>query len=290
MADVVLLYEIFSDQAILSGGSWQLPLSNLQTADIAQVARSTNAANSSTIINFNLGSIQPIGGVAFGPANLSPGATWRLRLYSNAAMTVLTYDSGLLTVTGEVINWADPNQWLDWENPGFWNGVADYLSFNELPQFNYHIIPVASAGLATQQYGKIEIFDTGNANGYAEIGRLAVARAFRPTHNYDGNELTIIPLVDVEESLGGKRDYWERGLRRSFRMTWPRLPQSELFDQVLRLMIRSSISKHVFVVPDPDDTSYGKRRSFLATMSKIPAIQQLVLDEGTTGVDLEEVL
>ena len=145
MADVVLLYEIFSDQAILSGGSWQLPLSNLQTADIAQVARSTNAANSSTIINFNLGSIQPIGGVAFGPANLSPGATWRLRLYSNAAMTVLTYDSGLLTVTGEVINWADPNQWLDWENPGFWNGVADYLSFNELPQFNYHIIPVASA-------------------------------------------------------------------------------------------------------------------------------------------------
>ncbi len=289
MSSFVCLYENFADRGIfVSGfGSWTLPLTNLQTADINQVARSSDALNASTKFKINLGSVAPVDGVAFGPCNLSPGATWRWRGYSDAAYTSLIYDSGIQTTSGAIIDWTDPANWLEWEDAGFWLGISDFAQFSELPQFFYHIAPEAQS----LQYWQLEIFDTTNPDGFVEIGRLVIARAFRPTNNYsEGNATGLIALTDVEESLGGLRSYFERGLRRTFQATFPRLPESELFDDVFRLMLRAGISKQVFIVPDPADDEFGGRRSFLATLKQPPIIQQLLLADGSTALEFEEVL
>ena len=48
MEKVVIGYKNRIDEAVLSGGSWQAPLTNIQTLRLAQKARSTNAVTSST--------------------------------------------------------------------------------------------------------------------------------------------------------------------------------------------------------------------------------------------------
>lgn len=287
MAKLVVLYDIFSDAGILTGGSWLpvLPLTNMQDPDISRVARSTNAANASTLFTIDLGRPQSVDGIAFGPVNMSPGSTWRWRGYSDSGFTALVYDSGIQNVLGEVIDWTDTGDWLEWEDSDFWYGSATQLE--ELAQYLFHVAP--SSKLA--QYWKLEMFDASNADGYVEIGRLMIARAFRPTINYsEDNQITPEPLTDVEESLGGQRDYWERGVRRKASYAFPFLTEDEVLGDVFRLALRAGISRHVFVVPDPDDVTTGNRRSFLATMAKAPALRQLLVARGSVALDFEEVL
>ena len=57
MGNLTLSYKNFADTGTLSGGSWQttLPVSNLQTRKLSQVARSLNATASSTQFRVDLG-------------------------------------------------------------------------------------------------------------------------------------------------------------------------------------------------------------------------------------------
>jgi hypothetical protein len=276
----------------MSGGTWTLPVANMQDPDIAVVARSANATNAATTFRVDLGSEKQVDGMAFGPCNLSPGATWRAVACSDSGYTTVVYDTGVLSINGEIIDWADTASWLEWEDSGFWLGISDYSSLTELPQFNYHIVPVADIADATARYWEFTFDDELNADGYLDIGRLVMAAAFRPAHNYnEDNSLSFEQLVDIEESLGGKRQYFERGIRRVFRAGFTHLTKDELFGDTLRMALRSARSRQVFVVPDPDDVDHGARRSFLATLKEVPAIQQLLVSgRGSTSFDFVEVL
>jgi hypothetical protein len=290
MARLVLLYNNFADAGSLSGGSWlsAFPLINMLHPDIQRVARSSGALTTATIFTLNIGKPCSIDGVVIGPVNLSPGATWRARFYSDAALTVLVYDTGLVANTGSVVNWADANDWLEWEDPGFWLGLCGASAdIDHLPFYGYHV----AASSFQAQYVKFEISDVANADGYIQIGRLMVSQAYRPTINYaEDSEMTTVPLVDVVESLGGRRSYWERGIRRTARYNFPMLTEEEVLDDVLSVALRASTSRQVFVVPDRDDLTTGTRRSFLATLTRAPAIRQLLVELGTTAFELEEVL
>ena len=288
MASAVFFYEIFSDFALLSGGDWRgsAPLINLQDQDVGKVARSTDAANASTIIEIDLGRAQLVGGIAAGPTNISRGAQWRISAYDDPDYTDLLHTSGLETVGGAVVDSLD----LEWEDPGFWEGNPDYTDEDDLPTYIYHVCDDE----VLAQWWRVEIFDADNADGYLDIGRLLLSRVYRPSHNYDygDNALSIEPLFDVSESLGGREDYWERGMRRTWRCAFSALPlpEDELFSNALRQMLRSRASGQMFVVPDPDDTLHGKRRSFLCRFSQLPSIQQVQYGLGSVAFDLKEVL
>jgi len=289
MGSLIILYDNFSDHGLLTGGSWlaALPLTNLQDDDIQRVARSNGATSAATKFIVDLGLPQTVDGIVLGPTNVTPGSTWRVRAYSDNTLTTLVYDSTLQTVDGDVINWANPPEWLEWEDPNFWYGIVGDI--DELPQYLTHIIPEATAPIA--QYWLIEFFDEGNIDGAVDVGRLMIASAFRPSLNYtDNNGFGLRPLTDVQESLGGLRSYWDRGVRRSFRAQFQYLAEAEVFGAAFRMMLRSGVSRQVFVVPNPDDTNYGTRRSFLATFKTVPEIQQLLAARGALAVDLEEVL
>lgn len=291
MGKLVLLYDNFADDAVFSGGAYlpALPRSMAQDADIARVARTIDPLPASTRLNIDLGISRPVGGIALGPTNASPGAQYRIRSYGAPgwAEADILYDSGIKTIAGVVVDSLD----LEWEDPGFWYGV-DINAIDDLPTWLIEIVPVPGAALTNAQWFSIEIIDPSNADGYIEFGRVFVARAYRPGHNYSygDNAFSVDPRTEMVESHGGLRTYDERGQRRLLRVAFQYLSDTELFQDVFRIMNRQGVSRQMFVVPDPDDETTLQRRSFLATFKQAPAIAQVVFERGTTAFDFEEVL
>lgn len=89
MSNCMFCAPIRSDAGTLSGGSWEatLPLTNLQTAWLAEVARSTDAALASTALVCDQGSSKRIRAVSLHGHNLSLAAKYRVRAYDTLAVT-----------------------------------------------------------------------------------------------------------------------------------------------------------------------------------------------------------
>lgn len=288
MADPIFLHRPYSDAGILSGGSWQMPLTNAQDPDVGVVARSTNAANSSTKFTADLGAAFSIGGIMLGPINASPASTYRIRAYSDAALTVLVNDGGVKTVPGSTIDWSSTGAWLEWEDPGFWLGVPESASSDDAALYLFD----AFTSDLVAQYWLVELFDSANADGYVQFGRLMIARALRlgVPYSEDGNQIEFDPVTDVQETLGARRDYWKRGsTRRRWRCSFPDLAEDDLFGDLFDTVERSGIDQQVFVVPDPSDLNRARKRCFLATFDKPATLTQRVQQRGATAFDLIEV-
>jgi hypothetical protein len=289
-----IVYQDYARNAVLGGGNFvsTLPRANLQTDDPRTVARTLSADADDTFITADLGAIRQIGGIVLGPTNASPGSSYRIRSYADAGMTVAKYDSGVKELSGAVVDWSDTNEWLEWEDPDFWLGLIP-SDVEELPLYIVETIPAAQVGEGNAQWWKIELFDPGNAQGHIDIGRLVLGRVFRPVNNYEpgSNEFSFQWLTDVTESIGGLRTYWERGMRRSGRFSWPVVDESEAFDDWFRLGLRSGLSRQVFIIPEESDTGeLLRKRAFLATLTKSPPLVQINLDLASTSIDAEEVI
>lgn len=289
MARAIILYENFFDTATLSGGSYEpsLPITNLQDDDIGIVARTTDATNASTVILIDFGRERRIDALCLGVPNISPGAQYRIRSFAESGRTTTLYDSGTKSLPGVVIDSLD----LEWEDPGFWYGINTEELLVEFSTWIIEVIPDAEASNANRRWWTIEIFDEDNTDGHLDLSRLLAGRAFKPAINYtEDNSIGLEPITDVAETLGGNRSYWERGLRRTLRLTFANNTWDEAFNDIFRMMTKARTSRQVFVIPDHEDTEFLQQRSFLATFKQVPAIQQLLVDRSSTLVDLEEVL
>lgn len=290
MGSAVFLYRDYAVTGLLSGGSWRasLPLANAQSPDLGVVARSTDATAASTQFRIDLGAIKRVGGVVVGPANLSPGASYRVRAYDDAAFSEVSFDTGVTLVPGDVIDWSTPAEWLEWENPDFWLGVIDVDDRENLPLFLGVVFPDE---LFTQHL-LVEFFDVGNAAGYVEFGRVLCCRAWRPSLNFapDNNSLGIQTNTDMQQSIDGNRAYWEHPQRRTWQCAFPMIPENEALDNVFPMGNSSGVSRQIFIIPDPDDVIRFRKRNFLATFKTAPAIAQLNVALGSTVLEFEEVL
>jgi hypothetical protein len=291
---VVIGYQDYAAMATFGGAAsfvTGLPLTNVQDPDPRTVARTASADPADTQFTVNLGAARPVGLIAIGPLNMSPGSTGRIRGYSDAGMSSEVYDTGVLTVEGTLIDWADTDEWLAWEDVDFWLGVSE-SEVAELPLYLIHVVPAASAAQATAQFWKVTLEDTANFDGYIDIGGVHFMRVHRPAWNYgEGNSFELTWLTDVAESLGGLRTWWNRGMRRRLRLTWSALPQDEVFDDWFRIALKSRTDKPVFLVPEEgDDVTNMRKRAFLATLTATPAIQQIVHALAAVSIDAEEVI
>jgi hypothetical protein len=287
-----VVYENYADGAVFSGGSYSLSLENLKNDDIHRVARSSSLDPAATQFTVNLGAQRPVGAVILGPLNIAPGATFRIRSFADQDMTEPLYDSSVITVGGTVIDWSDLSQWFEWEDNNFWEGVPQ-PDLPELPRYAIGTIPAEVAGQGLAQFWLVEINDPSNPSGYVDMGRLLMGRIFRPSLNYapESNELSFSMLTDVTESLGGRRTYWFRGMRRLFRCSFPMGPENEAFEDWLRLAVRARTDKQIFVIPEEtDDVDYLQRRAFLATLRQPPAIVQVLVERASVVFDAEEVI
>lgn len=282
--NLAIIYQNFADSGQISGGAWRdatLPLVNLQTPYLAQVARSRTTAKEDTQFSITFAGLRLIGGVAFGPCNVRPTAQARYRGYDGDE---LKFDSGWLPFPNSSVPSAD----LEYGDLGFWeqrdsevDDLTKGITFIDVPD-----VPLAVRTLV------FEISDEGNPDTYIDVGRLICGRVWRPKHNYDysDNSLDLSALTDVQESRKGVRFYDPRVVRRSFSFGFSYLPDAETFEEVYRLATRSALHNQVVVVPNPGDPTTFIREAFIGTLAQLPSLRRPTFGYAATSFKIEEAL
>jgi hypothetical protein len=283
-SNLALIYENYADRGTLSGGSWQsgsLKLANLQTPYLAEVARSTSAAEADTQFTIDFGAPYIISGICFGPCNVRPDALCRYRAYDDNG---LVYDSGLLQFPGSTVDSAN----LEWEDGGFWEGTS--REFDDLFKGIY-LIHLPPLPLACERI-TVEIMDAGNPAGFIEIGRLICGKAWSPKYNYgyDGNSLDFEDLTDREEGRSGARFFNPRPNRRSFSFGFDYLPEAQTFQDVYRIATRSGTHRQVVIIPNPGDPDSFAREAFVGTLGTPPSLRRPTFQGVATAFKIEETL
>lgn len=236
----------------LSGGSWvaALPLANLQERSLAKVARSTNVLAASTQCECDLGVARAVALVALPKHTISAAGQIRVRAYTGPGGTgSLVYDSGTLTVWPAGVTAEDIVGWnLGW----------------------FLVLPSAQ----TARYWLLEITDTTNPAGYLDLARLVLAGGWQPTVNLSaGEQLGVTSLTRRDVTDGGAASYVEGPQRRVQTFAIDGLPETEALTHGFDLQRLAGTSGQIFFVFDPTDTVTGWRRSFLATLRELSALE-----------------
>jgi len=274
--------------ATLSGGSWlsALPLSNLQNRLRSKVARSTTAANASTIIMLDLGSVKPVRMVALINHNASKTATCTL---SFSAVSSSGYELGHPSGLQFWPNYYPPNAPLEWSETEFWTGSlyeADAAKYKPMPDLWYVLPQVVAA-----RYIKIEIFDSANPAGYFELGRAFVANGYQPKINLDYN-VSMVWKQDVDKSstLGCVDWFNIKSHGREIAGTLGSMSVEEgmvhFFDRQRRLGQEGEL----YFIFDPDDVLLlYKQRSMLCRHAEEDALRYPSFDTAAGSFRLVEV-
>lgn len=184
-----------------------LPVTYLQETSRARVARTTSAAAQD--IKGTWGEVKVFSALALVRHNLSLAATWRLRLYGDAAWATVVYDSGTI---GAVAPKALGD--LEWGvNPlgeSLFTGWA--LAFSTM----------WFTALRAQSF-ILTLNDTANPAGYLEAARLFIGRYLSPTWNFEwGIKLSWAEDTTQERTDGGtlRSDGFEPYRRMSFKLAY----------------------------------------------------------------------
>ncbi len=144
-----------------------LPVTNLQTQPRASVMRTTSAADQE--IKLSWAAARILSAVALVRHNLTSAATWRVQIYSDAAWTTLTYDSGAVA--------AAPGKAL-----GDLSWGIDPLGASVFTGWSYAFSSLYFAPVAGQS-AIITLSDAGNPDGYMQASRLFVGAHIEPQYN-----------------------------------------------------------------------------------------------------------
>lgn len=287
MAPILFGWPLVSDAATLSGGGWLTgaPLTRLQNQYLAMAARSTDAVPSNTLVNVDYGTAQAISVVALVRHNLRSAAEWRIRGSANSDMSTPVYDSGWVDVWGP--------QWDTGVLPaGHPNAATRLLTDAQIdaldpPRDAVHVL----ASEVSARYWRIEVSDPLNSDDYVQVGRLVMAPRFSPTYNFAvGAEFGLNDNTQVSRSLSGVRYYDERPKGRSLAMQFQNLPDREAYSVMRDMVEQLGQAGQLYVVTDPTDTTSLQRRSFLANVRQLGAVQYAAAGYSTVPLVVDEVL
>lgn len=285
MSYALLAYNNRADEATLAGGSWSstLPLSNLKTRVLSQVARSTNLLAASTQFTVTLANVRDIRVVSLPRHNLSGDATYRIRAYADVGMTQVLYDSGVSPVWLSIYMSTD----IPWSYDNFWAGR---IAAEDTAGFYWDLIHVLKTTV-TAKYWKVEIFDTNNPAGYVQFGRLFMAAGWQPTTNMAyGASLTYESRTQVEEAWDGTEYFSDQPAFRVARFDIPYMTEYDALVNALGVQRMSGTSKEVLFCWNPDDTTYRHVRSFLGRVRQLNAIENPYPSAYKTRFEIKELL
>lgn len=270
MANILLAWQNRIDEATVLGGSWSasLPLANIQNRQVQKVARSSGVTNAATQFVIDLGQARAVGVLALVVHNVSVSGRVRVTASDSAGFSTLYYDSGFVNVwpTGQI-----PQALLEWEEDNFWLGTISSSARAGYQSPFVHILP----NPVNMRYWKVEIDDTTNADGFVQIGRVFIARGWRPAVNYSyGAELGFEDPTPIETSLSGAEFFDVRSKFRVFSFRLNFLPTAEAYGQALDLQRVAGVSGEVLLVPDSDDLGNMPARSFVGRLRNMRPISQ----------------
>lgn len=281
MANVKILHNKPSDAGTFSGGSWvsTLPLANLVTKQVSRVARSTNALATSTKFVVDLGRPFSISQMILIGHNLSGTGAIRWRLSDSAGGSPASYD-----VTTPALTPTIPFGSLPWGAMP-WDGIDPTIYPGG--QINIHNIPESIYA----RYILIDITDTGNADGYVQIGRFLAGDPWSPRININwDSQIGYVDDSRVRRSLGGQLYVSEQRRRRQMAMQFDCLSENEAA-AALNMMLRLGVGGDLFVTYDSDDApAVLFQRSFYASMVKLDPTIHRYLDLYRWSLSVEELI
>ena len=281
MSNIILGWPNRADLVTLSGGSWT-SLDNLKNRDTYTLARSANANASSTQFDIDLGTTDyNIHSITLHSHNLSANASWRITVGTTAGGDDV-YDSGFNSVWSVSFN-TDLNQF---EQGAYWTDVVN--DQNARSQFS--IISTFDNTSRANQYIRVEILDTGNTDGYIEIGRLGVWSGFQPSYNaIYGLQHGWEDQSNVGFAQSGEMNYEKKKAKRTVNMTFDFLNAGEA-NTLYELMRRSGITGEVMYIPNPADLTYSQRYGFRGTLRRLGGLERTSLNLDSLEIQAIELI
>ncbi|MBS7699155.1 MULTISPECIES: hypothetical protein [unclassified Chelatococcus] len=281
--NIILCYRPYA--ATLTQGSWHtaLPLTNALTADTAEVARSTNTALASTRFKADFGVQRSVRAFFIRGANASLTAKLRLRGFADSAMTIELHDSAWFSLFPSVWSLSIP-----WESPDFWMGAQEEWLDEERRAPIVYLLP---SSLMTAAW-LVEFDDTGNPDGFIQFDRFYVGECWQPSLNYtySGNGFSFLDQTDVETSVNGVESFRRKIAPKSFRFGFDYLSEAEGWTTGYDLNRWAGSDREVLVIPDPDDATTIKTRSFIGRLSRMDALAQVACGYMAAGYEIKEML
>lgn len=250
-----------------------LTADHVQTTRPDQVWRATGAT--AEYLTWDFGEDVIVEALALVAHNLSASATLRLRLGTSEANVTAApgFDSGVVSAWPTS---GKPDD-LDWQA---------YFSL---------VLADNSTGY---RYGRVDIADPSNADGYVQAGRLFVGPAFVPAINVDLNpSLGLVSPDEVGRTAFGHAFGDNRGpAARLMQLPMSALDEDEMGNEMFELQRYCGLSKDFALCLDPAATTRFHRYSMQARFSSLnsftaqPAWNASGIQVWQTTLAIEEVL
>lgn len=223
------------------------------------VARSVDLNTSSTIVIATSSITRRVGLIGLARHNLSLTAQIRLRLFSDAAMTNVIYDSDDADVWPEVYVWDE----LEWEDDNFWTGK--YLE-SELARTTWLWIWRGDGDYMAAAI-RIDIADPDNLDGYVQAGYLEIAAQYQVTYNMQygasyGHRFRSL----FTEAWGGAKYFDSRTKPRAVKGTF-KSPRDEALSKHFEIRRQLDLVLPVLWIPEPDTPRHWLRTAMLARLT-----------------------
>jgi hypothetical protein len=264
MTNPIMGYPTATTAFTLGGGNYvaEYPRTNLQTDDLAQVARTPDLQATSTFFygQTNILAVQ-VGVIGLFGVNFTPSAHIRLRYWSDAAMaTTPLLDTGNVPVfSGGRLS--DPH-WF------FWNGT------------NYNI-----------RAFRIDISDPTNLAGYLDIGRLEIAFAYETGFGMaQGAQRGRLMRTAFSQTPGGMKFFSPYPSPRVLKATFD-ANDPEMADFYLEILRVYDLFVPFIVIPEPDDSLRWNQSAMLARLTQAsPMASYVDFFRSQISLDFEQVL
>lgn len=271
----------------------------------------------SVTVNYGTGAITYVTGSTGATMTSLTGGWWKLTLYAGTGITIgnslqvfpafvgstesagefayiwtpellpsggLIYDGGWNAVwpSGQI-----PQALLEWEDDNFWLGT---LSANARAGYQSPYISLLDSAQSLR-YWRVEVADTGNSDGYVQVGRLFMASTWVPSVNYSyGAGLGYQDPTPIDTSLSGAEYFDVRSRFRVFNFELQYILNTEAYNYALELQRLSGTSGEVLVIPDSADTTNLPTRSFVGRLLQLGAITQPQPTAFTAQFQIKELL
>lgn len=242
----------------LSGGSWLagLPLANAEGAELAAVARSTDATTASTKLLFTAPATRLVQAVYMIGTNLSDAAQIRVSIGTTAWATDIYAGA-----------------WVDaWHRTAIDAAlVARGLEPVAIERARYPV-GVCLPALVSAPFVGIEIDDTGNADGYVDIAHVFIAGAFVSQWGAQpGIGLTMIDLSGISGADSGAVNTYRRRKQRSNTMSLTVPPEESALLDEWRHQIGTT--ETIFYLASRSDPERAQLASYIGRCAEIGAIE-----------------
>jgi hypothetical protein len=285
VSNLFLAYQNRIDEAVLSGGVYAagFPRDNLKDRRIGKTARSAAIGLAYTQVLASLLMPRTVAAVAVINTNCTRDARYRVRVYSDYALTNVVYDSGWLDVFA-LWTWAFGS--MEWEDARFWDGkpTAEDLT-GWFPRDVIHLLDYRRIGVCV----KVEFDDQANPDGYLSMGRVFIGNGWTPKYNMSwGAALAPTDLSQVIESPTGTEFFTERSVRRSvkFELKWLTGAEAQRLMDMQRIV--KTVGEVLFVF-DPANVSYAHRLAFLGHLRQLDALSWPMPTVNSMPFEIKEI-